>query len=175
MKTKKTIYVPVKRTGMCDPMDEKTLMITVNKKDRILTESQYKELMEKEKERLTKQIKTMIDGFNDILQAIFNKEYMFVMDGEKNKAYVYYPFNVVTNLNYFIVGMDNEYDLAAGEEYAVEYFTQWLLDEIQERCDMIEHIEDYLPPYVPFELEIEEEESVDVTSELDTQEETEEI
>lgn len=169
------IYIPAKRNALNDPEDEGNYLIAIDKRDKILTEKQYKERMEHEKDRLTKQINTMIEGFNDILKCILDNEYMFIVDSEENQAYVYYPFSVVTNLDYFVVGIDKEYDFAVAEEYAVDFFKKWLIDEIEMRVDMLSKIEEYLPPYIPFTVELdEEEESVDITSELNVQEDTEE-
>lgn len=175
------IYIPAKRNGLNDPEDESNYLIAIDKRDSVLTEKQYKEKMKQEKDRLIRQIITMIDGFNDILACILDNEYMFIMDSEENEAYVYYPFSVVTNLDYFVVGIDKEYDFAAAEKYAVDYFKNWLTDEIKMRANMLEHIEEYLPQliprsYIPFivELDEEEEESVDITPELNAQEDTEE-
>lgn len=171
------IYIPAKRNGLNDPEDESNYLIAIDKRDSVLTEKQYKEKMKQEKGRLTNQIITMIDGFNDILACILDNEYMFIMDSEENEAYLYYPFSVVTNLDFFVVGIDKEYDFAAAEKYAVDYFKNWLTDEIKMRVDMLENIEEYLPPYIPFIVELdeeEEEESVDITPELNVQEDAEE-
>lgn len=169
------IYIPAKRNGLNDPEDEGNYLIAIDKRDKVLTEKQYKERIEQEKDRLTKQINTMIEGFNDILNCILDNEYMFIMDSEENQAYVYYPFSVVTNLDFFVVGIDKEYDFAAAEKYAVDYFKNWLIDEVKMRVDMLNNIEEYLPPYIPFTVELdEEEEAVDITSELNVQEDAEE-